>query len=269
MALFQVHFMSRSLNHVEEFHVYVPNDTEDMFINNNPHYERPTKTLYLLNGFSGSTMSWLLGSPIMEISRRYNLAIVLPSGSLSFYIDRKGTGNRFETYVAKELREYVCRTFGLSDKRQDSLIGGNSMGGFGALRLGMKYEDQYQAIIALSPAMVTEDIQGLKPEDTESGALQLADYDYYEMIFGDLSNVKNTDKHPEYIIRQKLAEGKTLPSVFMACGTEDILLQRDRAFAGVLKELHVDAEYRESSGEHDWKFWSNHIEEAVAWALQK
>ena len=80
MALLQVNFFSKALSRIVTAHMYLPSDTQPEFTEDNPHYERETKILYLLHGFSGDSTDWISGSNVMDVSRRYNLAIVMPSG---------------------------------------------------------------------------------------------------------------------------------------------------------------------------------------------
>lgn len=267
MALSQVHYFSQALSRIVTFHIYLPNDTQCEFTDNNPNYERDTKTLYLLHGFSGNTTDWITGSNAMEISRQYNIAIIMPSGENSFYLNRKGTGNAFETYIAKELPAYVKKTYNLSDNKEDVSIGGLSMGGFGAIRLGVKYGKHYGAAFGLSSALIINDIADLSPENTNEFTLALADYDYYATVFGDLSKVKDSDVNPEYIIKHRLMEDELLPRIFMACGTEDALIENNRKFRDFLKENKVPVTYYESPGIHEWKFWNEYLEKAVLWVV--
>lgn len=267
MALSQVHFLSEALARIVTFHIYLPNDTSCEFTDNNPNYERKTKTLYLLHGFHGNTTDWITGSSAMEISRQYNVAIVLPSGENSFYLNRKGTGNAYETYIARELPAYIKKTYNLSDDREDVSIGGLSMGGFGAIRLGAKYGEKYGAAFGLSSALIINEIAGLSPDNMEEFALGIADYDYYVNVFGDLNKVKESEVNPEYIIRQRLKEGKNISRIFMACGTEDALIENNRRFRNFLQSNKVSVTYYESPGIHDWKFWNEYLERAVLWAI--
>lgn len=267
MALLQIHYLSKALARIVTFHMYLPNDTSIEFTENNPHYERPTKTLYLLHGFSGNTTDWITGSSAMEISRKYNVAIVMPSGENSFYLDRKGTGNAYETYIAEELPEYIQKTYKLSDKREDVFIGGLSMGGFGALRLGIKYNRRYGAAFGLSSALITDDIANRSPDNIDDCTNALADYDYYASVFGDLSKLENSDANPKFIVRRHIENGEGFPRIFMACGTEDFLIENNRDFKNFLSENKIDVTYYESPGIHEWKFWNEYLEPAVVWAI--
>lgn len=269
MALLQIDYLSKELSRIVTVHMYLPSDTQPEFTDGNPHYERATKTLYLLHGFSGNSTDWVTGSNAMDISRKYNLAIVMPSGENSFYINRKGTGNAYETFIVEELFDYICSNFGLSRKVEDNFIGGLSMGGFGALRLGAKYNKKYGAVFGLSSAMIIHDIAGHTSEEIDHMPIQIADYDYYQSIFGDPMQLEDSDHNPEYIIKNKVAKGEKIPPVFMACGTEDSLLEQNRAYRDFLKEMQADITYYESRGIHDWKFWTEYLEPAVQWALKK
>lgn len=267
MALAQVHYLSKALERIVTFHMYLPNDTSPELRENNPYYERPTKTLYLLHGFSGNTTDWITGSNAMDISRKYNIAIVMPSGENSFYINRKGTGNAYESYIAEELPAYIKKTYHLSDKKEDVMIGGLSMGGFGAIRLGIKYGEKYGSVFGLSSALVIKNIAGLSPNDLSGCASVIADYDYYVNIFGDLSRIEDSDINPEYLVTQRIAEGKAIPRIFIACGTEDFLIENNRDFRDFLMKKNVDFMYYESPGIHEWKFWNEYLEPAVVWGI--
>ena len=81
--------------------MYLPSDTQPEFIEDNPHYERETKILYLLHGFSGDSTDWISGSNVMDVSRRYNLAIVMPSGKIVFMLIDKEPEQRMKHLLLK------------------------------------------------------------------------------------------------------------------------------------------------------------------------
>lgn len=269
MALIQIDYLSKALSRIVTVHMYLPSDAQNEFTQGNPNYQRATKTLFLLHGFSGNSTDWVTGSNAMDLSRKYNLAIVMPSGENSFYINRKGTGNAYETFIVDELFDFVCSNFGLSKLKEDNYIGGLSMGGFGALRLGAKYNHQYGAVFGLSSAMIIDDISELTPEDVSNASVKMADYDYYRNTFGDLTQLKESDINPEYIIANKIAKGENLPPVFMACGTEDSLLENNRRYRDFLQKTDIDLVYHESEGIHDWCFWTAYLEPAIKWMISK
>ena len=162
MALITLQFQSTSLCRPARVQVLLPNDIPEEMARENEHYKRPAKTLVLLHGYAGSCDDWLTGGRVQEISGKYNLAIVMPSGENSFYLDQKGTGRAYGTLVGKELIEYLRKTFGIAMSAADTFIGGLSMGGFGALHTGLLYPENYSGIIALSSALIAREVMNMK-----------------------------------------------------------------------------------------------------------
>jgi putative tributyrin esterase len=263
MALFQVSYSSTALSRVTTFQVVIPNDVPLFMKQNNTHYERPMKTLYLLHGYFGYACDWLTGSRVQELSMLYNIAIVMPSGENSFYLNHKGTGAQYEQLIGVEIIEYTRRTFGLSNKKEDTFISGLSMGGFGAIRTGLKYPETFGKIAGLSSALIIHDIQGQK-EGFDNG---MADYDYYTRVFGNLNEVAISEKNPETLIKLRLEKKEEIQPIYMACGTEDFLIEQNRRFYHFLVEHNIAVDYIEASGAHDWKFWNEALEPSIQWFL--
>lgn len=263
MALLQVNTYSAALSRIITFHIILPNDTQPEMLADNPYYKRPVKTLYLLHGFSGSTQDWLTGSLIQDIAVRYNLAVVMPAGENSFYLNGKGTGRRYETFTAEELPTYCQKTFGLSVDPEDNFIGGLSMGGFGAIHTALKYPERFGKMFGLSAALIVNGIKGMQPGSKND----IADYDYYTQIFGDLNQLDESENNPEYLVKERVKKGEMIQPVFLACGSEDFLIEENHEFRDFLTENGVNVTYRESPGIHEWKFWNEYLEPAVRWTL--
>ena len=261
MTIFQANTYSEALKRNVPYHVVLPNDVPEMFRANNPHYDRPMKSLYLYHGYAGNSLDWLTGTQAQDVAGRYNLAIILPSGENSFYLNGQGSGSAYETYVGEELVDYITKTFGLSRKKEDIFVGGLSMGGFGALHTGLKFPETFSKIIALSSAIIVHEIATLEP-GTDNG---MADYDYYVKVFGDLKALPTSQNNPEVLLQELKAAGKDIPEIYLACGTEDFLIERNRQFNQFLVEHEAPVTYVESPGQHDWKFWNEHLERGVKW----
>lgn len=264
MSSLSVSFYSNAMSRKVEFEMILPNDLPEGMKGSNPAFLRNMKTLVLLHGFSGSSREWLYGSSIEEIACKYNLAVLMPSAENSFYLDAEGTGRAYGTYTGRELLEYARKTFGLSSKKEDTIIGGYSMGGFGAIHVGLSNPDLYGGIFALSSALIIHKISGL-PEGAAEGP---ADYAYYRGVFGDLSQLELSRKNPEVLIRELKRQGMKTPPMFLACGTEDFLLENNRAFYRFLQEEGVENyRYEEGPGMHNWTFWNTWLEPALKWLL--
>ncbi len=266
MALIHVTYYSQALSGQNEFYVVLPNDVPPMMAMMgppNPAFQRPMKTLVLLHGYSGCSSDWLAGSGIQELCTQYNLAAIMPNGRNSFYLDREITGEAFATYVGEELLAYARKTFGLSDKAEDTFICGFSMGGYGALRTGLKYSHNYSRLAAFSGALIYREVSEMTPPNGNP----VANYAYYAATFGDPKTVLERDVNPEVLVKEKLARGEALPGIYMACGTEDMLIDVNRAFAAFLKEQGVEAEVHFTPGEHNWTFWNEYLVKAIRWML--
>lgn len=263
MALIQAQFYSENLKRSVPFSALLPIDTIEIPGEQVIPKPKNMKTLYLLHGYSANHMDWLYGSRIQELSLKYGVAVIMPSGDNNFYLDQKEKGEWYGEFIGNELLEMTRKLFHLSNRREDTYIGGLSMGGFGAIRNGLKYSDNYGGIIALSSALITNKIAGISPGYKDN----IASYGYYRNVFGDLKQLRGSDNDPEALITQLKNESKTIPNIYMACGTEDFLLEENRDFHEFLNTESISHVYIESPGTHDWKFWDDYIEKAILWML--
>ena len=128
------------------------------------------------------------------------------------------------------------------------------MGGYGAIRNGLKYSQNFSKIGMISAALITDDIA-----DYASDTNVLRSRDFYESIFGDLESVKDSDKNPKYLIDSC----EDIPDIYMACGVNDFLYDKNVDFYEFLKSKNIDAEFVEAPGEHTWEFCDKHIKEFI------
>lgn len=261
MALFDIERYSDCLQRIVSFKVFLPNDVSQ---DTSKHHSRETKILVLLHGYNGINSDWLLNSPVKRLSEFYNLCIVLPNGENSFYIDGKATGRNYATYVGEELLNYVINTFQLSTKREDHFIGGYSMGGYGALHVGLRFQESFSKIVALSSACI---IYELSTMEKGSGNV-VANYEYFELMFGELSKLNELDSHLEQLVIRKKSEDKVMPEIYMACGEQDFLIETNRRFQQFLQQQELACDYIEETGDHNFEFWNKHLELSIEWLLK-
>lgn len=264
MSTIHVEFRSKALTRPAEFWMIYPEKLPVEIFGPNPHYQRPRKTLILLHGYTGNSGDWLLHGRAAELSMKYNLAVVMPTGGISFYLDRPGVGNAYCKFIGEDLPEYLRNTFGLCNGKEDTLIAGNSMGGFGALHTALAYPDQFGKAIGLSSAMVIHQVSTMEPGFKNP----MADYPYYVETFGEPSKVLESDNNPETLVKKLKAQGKEIPGLYIACGSQDFLLQPNKDFRNFLYNEKVPHIYWEDPGVHDWSFWNKAIIPALDWALE-
>ena len=263
MAVFTFTFFSTSLTRHTEVTAILPLDVPNFLpVPGMPGPEerkKPFRTLYLLHGYSGTHTDWLKGTRIEQLAMFHNVAVICPSGENSFYLDDLNRDAKYSTLICEELIEFTRRVFPLSHRREDTLIGGLSMGGYGAIRNGLLRSDVFGTIIALSSALITDNVaKGVEKNPVVSPA-------YFLHTFGPPEKIKGSDMDPEHLINRIVSENLPRPNLYVAGGTEDPLLEPNRQFHGWLEKAGYDHVYVEEPGMHEWSFWDRHIEKALVW----
>ncbi|MBR4777285.1 MAG: esterase [Lachnospiraceae bacterium] len=266
MAKLEGVFFSKTLARPVHFVAVLCNDNA-MGTPDTPYYKRPTKNVYLLHGYSGCDTDWSSNVALGDLANKYNVNFFMPNGDNSFYLDNKATGYKYATYVGEEFVNYTRKTFNLSDSREDTYIGGLSMGGFGALHTGLMFNKTFSKILALSSALIQGMIKVLSPDMPDN---PMANYDYYAWTFGlkDGIDFEASENNPEYLVKKLAAEGAQFPDIYMACGTEDFLIEPNKAFKAFLDENKVPVTFFTGPGVHDFNFWRAQLVAGLEWAFK-
>ena len=223
------------------------------------------KVAYLLHGLCGRSGDWLEYTQLPVYAENYNTIFIMPEVARSFYSDMS-LGQKFFTYVSRELPEICKSLFHISSERQDTLVLGGSMGGYGALKCALSQPDHYGYCGAFSSAclFLKEGLENQrkygKTEEYEKryGRQLLNDF---EAIFGPELAWK-----PEFEILElaKKAQGREhKPQIYMACGTGDYMVEANRKFEAEMNKLDFDFTYREWDGIHDWYFFNSALERCL------
>jgi len=216
-----------------------------------PQQEGPHPVLWLLHGAGDNQSAWLRRTSIERYVHGTGLAVVMPCGHLSSYVDMAHGGAYF-TYIADELPRIMRSFFSLSDKREDNFIAGPSMGGAGALRIGIARPENYAAIGCFSASVNN------RRRDMPGRASRR-----FGLTYGD-KPIEGTEKDTVGNIMRLLEHKKTAPRIYHACGTEDFLLENSRETRDFFESLEgnpFDYHYEELPGAHDWDFWDARIQD--------
>lgn len=242
-------FFSEALGMCTEAYVLIPQRGTTGRIGDNAGQSGPGKfkCLYLLHGLSDDQSIWMRRTSIERYAEEYGIAVVMPFGEKSFYTDTH-SGMNFYTYIAKELPARIADTFNISVDRQDNFVAGLSMGGYGALKIGLRENSRFAACAGLSPLA---DIK------------EWTSYGYLDAVFGPERVVPDTDDLFE--LAKMKADDPERPKVFMAIGYSDALYDMTKRLAAEFRRLNYDFTYMESEGVHDWAFWDKYIKEVLAW----
>ena len=255
MALLQVNFFSDALKRTVPMQVILPADKIGPK-GPVPVPENGYKTLYLLHGLFGNYTDWVCNTRIQQWAEAQDLVVVMPSGDNSFYVDWKMPNSNYGKFIGEELVAVTRKMFPLSKRREDTFIGGLSMGGFGAVRNGLAYGETFGCIAALSAAVHIFEM----PLDTPGRTLIGEDW-----VLGDLKTASTTNNNPRVALAQLKEKGIPAPKVYMACGLQDRLLYANQTLRDHFLAEGVDVTYEETDGNHDWVFWDTQIRKVLEW----
>lgn len=253
MGLFTGDFYSASLKMTTQIKVIFPEESNDV----TPVITGTPGVLYLLHGLSGSSGEWTRFSKIEYYAKKYNFIIIMPEVQRSFYCDT-AYGADYFTYVADELPAICAKWFNLDTSRENTFIAGESMGGYGAVKIGLSRPERFGGIAALSGVLdyvrFAERIRGNEWPDFQPGEL-LA-------LHGGIGAPKDADD-PLFLVRNQ-AKNPNRPRLIQLCGTEDFLYEDNQNFRRAAEEAGYGHLYMEAPGDHEWPYW----DKAVQYAFQ-
>jgi S-formylglutathione hydrolase FrmB len=234
-----------------------------------PDYRTSSATrypvLYLLHGFGGHYGDWVTRTNVADYAAQYRLIVVTPEGNNGWYTDSVSTvTDRYESYILKELIPDVEKRFRTIESRYGRGIAGLSMGGYGALKFGLKSPGTFAFAGSMSgavavPSWTEDDYQNLKSiRDSAFSA------------FGPIgSEARNANDIFEITRKFSAARIASLPYLYLDCGTEDILISDNNRLAALLREKKIPHEFRELPGDHSWAYWNQQVQEVLRIAAGK
>jgi putative tributyrin esterase len=213
--------------------------------------------LYLLHGYGGDHRNWTERTKILEYldSLRLDLVVVMPDGDNSWY-QNMINGQKFTDFMVDELPKWLYDSHPVDTSTQ--YIAGLSMGGYGALYLGMSHPQKYRAIGSFSGAVVFPSILPTATSELEGRTSALSLFD----AFGDGSHPnRSTGDVYRYAA---MADLPNKPYIFLRHGIQDAFtdfLPGHRKLTELLAKSQWPYEYHETPGAHNWPFWDASIRE--------
>ena len=260
MALLEMTVHSQALNREVDFLAVLPENTAGMIGMENVE-SACCPTLYLLHGMSDDHTIWLRRTSIERYAAEKGLAVIMPAADLSFYTNM-AMGERYWDFISQELPA-LCRSVfpQLSPRREDTFVAGLSMGGYGALKCGLRAGDTFSYAAGLSSCADIVDLV------KHSG---LGQKEYWKDIFGDLRRLPGSFNDLFAAARDRTKENKDSVQFYMWCGTEDFLYAQNVKLRDYMLSLGLPLTYEESAGNHWWSCWDEKIQTVLNWLpLQK
>lgn len=251
---------------------------------------------YFLHGLGGDETNWTKHGELDKVADRIGVQaiIVMPDGDNSFYTDsvtpmdyeacmKDGTGlfipnqpaketcvktPKYETWITKDLVTWTDSTYRTIAKRESRAIAGLSMGGFGALQLGLRHKDLYVAAVSHSGV---DALLYAGPSPYVAGKVKLADkvpaeagdmfVKWLKVLFGD--DIANWRAHDPATLVGELRPGEL--ALYMDCGTEDVFHLNNgmQYLHDLLLAKKIDHAYFMGPGRHDFSFWTPRLPESL------
>ena len=201
--------------------------------------------LYLLHGLYGDYLNWDTRTKLEEYAANLPFLIVMPDAGNSWYTNSASVpADKFEDFVAKDLIAEIDEKYNTIQERHQRAIAGLSMGGYGAIKLALKYPDLFVFAGSLSGAFnAPQNLDELRP-DFRANLLQ---------VFGNSASPVRIDNDVFHIL--KSSTSTNYPYFYLACGTSDFFLPVNREFVAQLSSRKLAYEYHETPGGHTWEYW--------------
>lgn len=252
-----VKFQSKLVNATLPYNVILPADYDA-----SPTTRYPV--LYLLHGLDGHYSDWLSRTNIADYASEYSLIIVMPEGNDSWYTDSATVASdKYESYILNELLPDVEQRYRTIQARYGRGIAGLSMGGYGAIKFGLKSPQTFVFAASMSGVF---NVMRLTEKEIPANWKHSLD------LVGPVdSDVRKANDLFELIEKLPAGRVQSLPYFYFDCGTEDLSLifASNRQMALVMYEKKIPHEFREMPGDHSWGYWDRQVWEVLRIAAQK
>jgi len=272
LPVHDVSFFSSSLQRQMHINVVLPRDYQQS--------NRRFPVLYLCHGFTSNYHEFEhVGVP--QYLNMYDMIVVMVDVGNSFYVNwaqsDEGQHNLFADHVCKDVVQYVDKNYRTIADRKGRAINGISMGGFGAISLGLSHPDLFCSIASHSGALkwaagASEQLKkGEKPWPLWPQVLNDTTMFYRGINLPGYSTMRDrtpkglpflTPEDADRVDPFKLVlqvPKEKLPHIHIDCGDRDFLNEQSREFIRLLMENHIPFTFGESEGTHEEDYWGREV----------
>jgi enterochelin esterase-like enzyme len=247
-------FHSGALNRDWSYTVYLPAGYG--------HDGERLPVVYLLHGNNGNANDWITQGrlqttvdALIEHKEIPPVVVVMPQGGTDWYVDRK---EPMETAFFADLIPEIETRYRVSNHREDRVIGGMSMGGFGALRYTLTRPEMFGAVILLSPAIYANE-PPLASSARRVGVFGMTQFE--PRVWRALNYPAQWNAYMHQPLRVPM---------FIASGDDDLVIQAEAsALYTHLRAWNNPAALRIVDGGHTWDVWRGLLGEALKYAFAR
>lgn len=244
--------------------------------------------LYLLHGLLQNYTVWpMLGAA--HYMNRYDLIIVMPDAGNSWYINWSendgGEINNWEDFIIYDLIHSVDQIYKTIPSREGRAINGLSMGGYGAIMMGLRHPSMFSSIGShsgalgyarnsrfkleageppqknVAPAPVAEDVDA-----NVSELIRIPDFTYQHERYPNgiaFMTPEDCNQYDPFDLITRIP-ARALPHIYLDCGLQDGLLGVTQEFAAVLLGNNIPFSFSQTPGEHRPSYWSRELAQSMA-----
>jgi putative tributyrin esterase len=267
----KVEFDAPSVDRTMKYNIIVPEGYKD----SNKRYP----VLYLLHGLTSNYTAWAQ-MRVPEYAARFEMFVVMPDVGNSWYVNyvqsEDGQKNAWEDYMIHDVIGHVDENYRTIARREGRAINGLSMGGYGALMLGLRHPEMFCSIGSHSGAIAyaagaRKRIENPEETPERRGRREPSEKDDKNIGIEGFSSqvdrypagkafvtVEDCDQYDPFKLVLQVPK-KELPHIHVDCGTEDRLIQTAREFVQVLQDNTIPYSYAESAGRHWPTYWAREV----------
>ena len=213
--------------------------------------------IYLLHGFTDSDDRWFglvrhfvdvpaAADKALAGSATREMIIAMPNAYTAFqgsmYSTSATTGD-WEGYIAQDLVSYIDSHFRtIADVRSRGLAG-HSMGGYGAIRIGMRHPEVFSSLYVLSPCCMSANLnpQGLARAEAIRSMEEVAKADFgAKAALASAAAWSPNPKNPPFFFDLPSKDGQVQPAIAAKWAANAPLAMIDQYIPN-LKKLHAIA----------------------------
>ncbi len=278
-----VEFESPAVQRTMKYNILLPRD-----------YESSTErypVLYLLHGLSQNYTAWGRSNGTPFYAGLYDdLIVVMPDGGNSWYVNwaesEDGQRNNWENHIVQDVVNHVDWNFRTIARREGRAIVGLSMGGYGAITLGLRHPEMFISIGSTSGALeygreAAARLRGEAPPrrqpqrqvSEEERAAREARQRRPNPLIGIPGFSSQEERSPRGTMFATPEQAEAydpftlihqvpkdqLPHIYIDCGTEDRLIAGTKELAGILLENEIPFDYMQMPGGHNPAYWIQSI----------
>jgi S-formylglutathione hydrolase FrmB len=217
--------------------------------------QQPLPLVILLHGVYGSHWAWSMkggahrtADRLIRDGRIRPMVLAMPSDGLwgdgSGYLPHND--RQFDRWIIEDVPRAVAAALPVGYTGSfpaGVFIAGLSMGGFGALRLAAAYPDHFRAAYGLSSITHADQLPLFVEESP--------------------TNYAQPNPDDESVLAVMLRNRDRLPPIGFNCGTDDQLIDHNRALHQQLADAGIAHQYTEYPGGHEWPYWQQHLTDAL------